>query len=185
MDSSVAPADCSHASSFRGWQVQDSTIYLTRGPCAISESDRKQIDSGFLRRKMATANDSMAHGSLWSAPVEEIPPGSSAKFHIFLHDRLVEAFVINFRGHHYAYVNHCAHAGTPLDWWPNEFFSDDGQVLVCGTHGARYEPATGRCAGGPCKGGRLSPLHARIVEGQIVVTATEIPNSVEGSSSDD
>src|SRR3954470_16466492 len=69
MDSSVAPANCSHASSFHRSQAQDSTIYLTRGSCAISESDRKQIDSGFLMKKIATANDSMAHGSLWSAPV--------------------------------------------------------------------------------------------------------------------
>ena len=57
--------------------------------------------------------------------------------------------MINFEGRYRAYVNRCAHAGTPLDWWPNEFFTDDGRLLVCATHGALFEPETGSCAGQP------------------------------------
>ena len=37
-----------------------------------------------------------------------------------------------------------------LDWVEGEFFDADGQYLVCATHGARYDPVSGRCAGGPC-----------------------------------
>jgi nitrite reductase/ring-hydroxylating ferredoxin subunit len=29
---------------------------------------------------------------------------------------------------------------------------------MCATHGALYEPDTGRCAGGPCHGGRLHKI---------------------------
>jgi nitrite reductase/ring-hydroxylating ferredoxin subunit len=29
---------------------------------------------------------------------------------------------------------------------------------MCSTHGAIYTPETGRCAGGPCRGGRLHPI---------------------------
>jgi nitrite reductase/ring-hydroxylating ferredoxin subunit len=112
----------------------------------------------------------MRDASEWSAPVEDIPPGASAKFTIHWNGRLVEAFVVNFRGRYYAHVNICAHAGTPLDWWPNEFFSEDGQFLVCGTHGSRYDPETGKCAGGPCAGGALSRLDARVRDGRIVVS---------------
>jgi nitrite reductase/ring-hydroxylating ferredoxin subunit len=61
---------------------------------------------------------------------------------------IVEGFVVNFGGRYYAYINYCIHAGTPLDWWPNEFFNNDRQFLTCGTHGSLYDPNTGKCAGG-------------------------------------
>ena len=105
----------------------------------------------------------------------EIPPGRSLKFHILWRERLVEGFLVNFSGRYYAYVNHCIHEGTPLDWWPNEFFSDDRRFLKCGTHGSLYEPATGKCAGGPCAGGGLFPLQVQITDGRVVVTASPDP----------
>jgi nitrite reductase/ring-hydroxylating ferredoxin subunit len=115
--------------------------------------------------------DQTAHPTMWSAPLSEIPPGRSAKFHILWRERLVEGFVVNFGGRYYAYVNYCIHAGTPLDWWPNEFFNEDNRFLVCGTHGSLYEPDSGKCAGGPCAGGALFPLQVQLTGGRIVVTA--------------
>jgi nitrite reductase/ring-hydroxylating ferredoxin subunit len=112
-----------------------------------------------------------AHSAEWSASIAEIAPGKSVKFHILWQRRLVEAFVVNFDGRYYAYVNYCIHAGTPLDWWPNEFFSDNHQFLRCGTHGSLYEPNTGKCAGGPCTGGALFPLQVQVTSGRIIVTA--------------
>jgi nitrite reductase/ring-hydroxylating ferredoxin subunit len=112
------------------------------------------------------------HSEEWSAPITEITPGKSVKFHIVWRGRLVEAFVINFNGRYYAYVNYCIHAGTPLDWWPNEFFSDDHRFLKCRTHGSFYEPETGKCAGGPCDGGSLFPLNVQVKNGRIIVTAS-------------
>ncbi len=107
----------------------------------------------------------------WSALAREIPEGGSAKFPLFWRGRKVEGFVVNFAGRFYAYVNHCIHAGTPLDWWPNEFFSDDGRLLICATHGALYEPNTGHCAGGPCGGGALYPIAVRVEGDHVVVTS--------------
>jgi nitrite reductase/ring-hydroxylating ferredoxin subunit len=69
----------------------------------------------------------------WSAPAADVPPGTSAKFPLSWRGAKVEGFVVNFEGRYHAYVNRCAHAGTPLDWWPNEFFTDDGRLLVCAT----------------------------------------------------
>src|SRR5215469_215398 len=120
---------------------------------------------------MRPKHDQATRGELWSVPVGEVPPGSSAKFQVLIGERVAEAFLVNFGGCYYAYVNHCVHAGTPLDWWPNEFFSSDGQFLTCGTHGSRYEPDTGKCAGGPCGGGSLFPLEVRVAGGRIFVTA--------------
>ena len=39
-----------------------------------------------------------------------------------------------------------------MDWQPGEFLDRDLEFIICSTHGATYEPLTGRCAGGPCVG---------------------------------
>lgn len=106
----------------------------------------------------------------WVRDAAAIPPGRSEKFHLAWRGRRVEAFVVNAGGRFYAYVNRCAHAGTPLDLWPNDFFTEDGRLLICATHGALYEPDTGACAGGPCGGGALAALPVRVEDGLVVVT---------------
>lgn len=68
------------------------------------------------------------------------------------------AFVVQFDGQAYAYLNRCGHIAVQLDYMPGEFFSDDGQTLVCSTHGAEYAPDTGACLGGPCYGIGLDAL---------------------------
>lgn len=67
------------------------------------------------------------------------------------------AFAICKNDKFYAYRNHCPHIGSPLDWLPNQFFSNDGETLLCHTHGALFEPATGACISGPCPRG-LYPI---------------------------
>jgi nitrite reductase/ring-hydroxylating ferredoxin subunit len=113
----------------------------------------------------------MSDPNEWSGPVADLPAGTSAKFPLSWRGAKVEGFVINFDGRYRAYVNRCAHAGTPLDWWPNEFFTDDGRLLVCATHGALYEPEGGSCAGGPCGGAALWPLVVRVEGDRVIVTA--------------
>jgi nitrite reductase/ring-hydroxylating ferredoxin subunit len=68
-----------------------------------------------------------------------------------------DGFAICKDGNIYAYRNHCPHVGSPLDWQPNQFFSDDKQELICHTHGARFNPINGDCIAGPCPRG-LFPL---------------------------
>ncbi|RMG92943.1 MAG: hypothetical protein D6703_00735 [Zetaproteobacteria bacterium] len=58
-------------------------------------------------------------------------------------------FAIRFEGRIHVYRNQCPHAGSPLDWQPGQFFDEDGQQLVCHTHGARFHPATGAYLSGP------------------------------------
>jgi nitrite reductase/ring-hydroxylating ferredoxin subunit len=83
--------------------------------------------------------------------------------------RVVKGFVVNFEGRYGAWVNRCAHVGTPLDLWPNEFFTEDGRALICSTHGALYEPDTGLCTAGPCAGDRLTPLPLSVQDDTLVV----------------
>ena len=56
---------------------------------------------------------------------------------------------------------------------PGEFFSDDGQTLICATHGAEYAPDTGACLGGPCFGIGLEPLTLKLENGHLMLATTE------------
>lgn len=70
----------------------------------------------------------------------------------------VTGFVIRYDGKPYAYVNQCAHVPVELDWKEGEFFTVNKDYLICATHGAHYEPDSGLCAFGPCKGKSLQSL---------------------------
>jgi nitrite reductase/ring-hydroxylating ferredoxin subunit len=78
-----------------------------------------------------------------------------------------KGFAIRHAGRVRAYVNRCPHMGTELDWQPGEFFDMAGLYLVCATHGALFEPGTGSCIAGPCRGAALEPLATREANGQV------------------
>lgn len=67
-------------------------------------------------------------------------------------------FAVRYNGAVYAYLNRCAHVPIELDWNEGDFFESSGLFLMCSTHGAIYAPESGRCEGGPCRGGRLRPI---------------------------
>jgi nitrite reductase/ring-hydroxylating ferredoxin subunit len=95
----------------------------------------------------------------WRCAGAGLGPGQTATFELRRGDgTLAKAFIVNHGGGYYAYVNRCPHAGTPLDWWPNEFLTEDGLHLICATHGAIFAPETGVCIEGPCPGARLQPM---------------------------
>jgi nitrite reductase/ring-hydroxylating ferredoxin subunit len=94
----------------------------------------------------------------WRCAADALEPGQTATFLLQRGPRTVYGFIVNHKGRHYAYVNRCPHAGSPLDLWPNEFFTEDGRYLICATHGAIFGPDTGVCVEGPCPGARLESL---------------------------
>ncbi|NYH13309.1 Rieske (2Fe-2S) protein [Paraburkholderia bryophila] len=67
----------------------------------------------------------------------------------------VVVFFVRYDGRAYGYLNRCAHVPMELDWAEGQFFESSGLYLMCATHGAIYAPDTGKCMGGPCRGGRL------------------------------
>lgn len=67
-------------------------------------------------------------------------------------------FFVRYGGEAYGYLNRCAHVPMELDWVEGQFFESSGLYLMCATHGAIYAPDTGKCVGGPCRGGRLRPV---------------------------
>jgi nitrite reductase/ring-hydroxylating ferredoxin subunit len=82
--------------------------------------------------------------------------GPAVGFDVVYAGQSCRAFAIRYRGQVHAYLNRCTHVAMEMDWRPDHFFDDSGRWLLCATHGAHYEPDTGQCVGGPCKGGLIT-----------------------------
>ncbi len=100
--------------------------------------------------------------------------GRGIRFPVTASGEDCSAFVVRYGGKVHAYLNRCAHVPMELDWNEGEFFESSGLYLMCATHGALYEPDTGRCAGGPCRGGGLLPVSVLEHDEKIYWTADEI-----------
>jgi nitrite reductase/ring-hydroxylating ferredoxin subunit len=122
----------------------------------------------FLRDQRRMVEESRRGGRV-IARVDELQPGGVKKFWLICQKYRVDAFLINHGGSYYAYVNRCRHMTTPLDFIRDQFLSEDGRYLMCYTHGALYEPGTGLCVAGPCKGRSLYPLHVQVDHDEILV----------------
>ena len=93
--------------------------------------------------------------------------GPGVRFEVLRDGAPAAAFVIRYGGGVYAYLNRCAHIPVELDWMEGEFFDKAGLYLICATHGATYEPDTGHCIMGPCKGQRLVALQVEERDNQV------------------
>ncbi len=78
-------------------------------------------------------------------------------------------FAVRFEGKVYAYVNKCAHVPIELDWNQGDFFNITKQYLICSTHGAHYQPDSGYCVMGPCKGKHLQSLEVTEQDNTITI----------------
>ena len=93
-----------------------------------------------------------------------------------------KGFVVRHGGRPRAYVNRCPHLGVELDWEPGQFFEVSGLYLVCSTHGAIFEPGSGLCIAGPCRGARLQAIAVSEQEGRILIN-DDSPEPVRGAGS--
>jgi nitrite reductase/ring-hydroxylating ferredoxin subunit len=92
--------------------------------------------------------------------------GRAVGFDVLLWGQPARAFALRFDGRAVAYVNRCAHVPVEMDWQPGEFLDHDKRWIVCAIHGASYEPADGRCVGGPCGRSRLIRIRIEEANGQ-------------------
>lgn len=93
--------------------------------------------------------------------------GRGVRFEIQRAGLKQQAFIVRFQGLPRAYFNQCGHVPVELDWQEGEFFDDSRLYLMCSTHGALYDPASGRCMAGRCAGRGLKPLCVEEREGRI------------------
>jgi nitrite reductase/ring-hydroxylating ferredoxin subunit len=93
--------------------------------------------------------------------------GKGIRFPVTAGSEDATGFVVRYDGKVYGYLNRCAHVPIELDWNEGDFFESGGLYLICATHGAMYAPETGRCEGGPCRGGRLRRIEVVEKDNQV------------------
>ncbi len=102
--------------------------------------------------------------------LEEIEDGEGKGFTLGVGAAARDIFIVRQGARVFGYVNSCPHQGTPLDWTPDRFISEDSGLILCATHGAQFAIADGTCVSGPCLGARLRsvPLNAD-AQGHVVL----------------
>ncbi len=75
-----------------------------------------------------------------------------------------------------AFSNRCAHIGVSLDWDDNRFFTEDGDLLICSTHGALFRPMDGFCVAGPCQGDSLRAFSLTVSGDDLLIHVTPPPH---------
>lgn len=101
------------------------------------------------------------------ASAELAERGDAVVFDVLQYGQTARAFALRIDGRVVAYLNRCAHVPAEMDWMPGQFLDADRHFILCSIHGAAYEPASGRCVGGPCGRGRLVGIEVEERDGQV------------------
>ena len=96
-----------------------------------------------------------------------VDSGRGVRFEVEYFGAAAPAFAVRYAGRVHGYLNRCAHVAMELDWQEGVFFDFEGRDLLCSTHGATYDAATGRCIGGPCNGSPLVKLRLEERDGLV------------------
>jgi nitrite reductase/ring-hydroxylating ferredoxin subunit len=97
-------------------------------------------------------------------------PGASLRFPL---DEWREGFALRMpHGTVCAYLNVCPHRLQAVDEGDGRLWNAAGEI-ECGHHGARFVPATGACAGGPCNGSGLTPIQVLEHDGAVWLAEPE------------
>ena len=92
----------------------------------------------------------------------ELPDPGARAFTMGSGDWPLRGFVVRRGAQVFGYLNRCPHAGHPLNWTGNEFLTPDQSLLMCHSHGACFDIATGACVIGPCVGRELRTIAVRV-----------------------
>lgn len=84
-----------------------------------------------------------------------------------------EGFLAWFEDRVVCYQNVCRHIPITLDYGDGQFFDAEATHFICQTHGATYEPLTGKCIAGPCVGTLLKSIPVEVVLDEIWIEESE------------
>ncbi|MBI1422032.1 MAG: Rieske 2Fe-2S domain-containing protein [Gammaproteobacteria bacterium] len=96
------------------------------------------------------------------------------EFDLQVGEKTINGFVVHWRGQWYAYLNSCPHTRVGLNWLPDQFFDLEQRYLQCSLHGALFEPETGLCIYGPCRGRTLTRLPVVVRHDDIAIARREL-----------
>jgi len=99
--------------------------------------------------------------------------GLAVRFRLVTGEEVRPAFVIRVDGQVRAFVNRCGHLAMQLDWEEGAVFDAQGRFLICATHGARYDPQSGRCVSGRCAGRGLEAVAVEEIAGEVRLTGAD------------
>jgi len=102
-------------------------------------------------------------------PLHELADPGAKGFTMGEGDWPLRGFVVRRGSLVRAYVNHCPHAGFPLNWAPDAFLAPGAPLILCSMHGALFEMESGRCVSGPCEGLGLRALPVRVERGYVML----------------
>jgi nitrite reductase/ring-hydroxylating ferredoxin subunit len=105
--------------------------------------------------------------------VGDLAPGTTRKFLLPTAGEPTEAFLVNVAGTLYGWVNRCRHVEITMDWVEGRFLDESGRYVVCATHGALYEPDTGKCISGPPFGRFLISVPLRVDGDRVLATVPD------------
>jgi nitrite reductase/ring-hydroxylating ferredoxin subunit len=101
--------------------------------------------------------------------LDELENPGCREFTIGEGDWPFRGFVVRRDNAVFAYQNHCPHAGHPLNWQPDDFLTEDETAIICASHGAMYDIASGTCFAGPCIGKSLQNVEVNVRDGVVYV----------------
>src|SRR5690606_1057841 len=81
----------------------------------------------------------------------------------------LRGFLVRRGNEVFGYVNRCPHAGHPLNLRPDQFLSADNAAILCNSHGAMFDIASGACWAGPCVGAALKKLPIVVRDGHVLL----------------
>ena len=102
-------------------------------------------------------------------PLHELADPGARGFTMGRGDWPLRGFVVRRAAMVRAYVNHCPHAGFPLNWAPHAFLAPQAPLILCSMHGALFEIESGLCVSGPCEGLGLRALPVRVERGYVML----------------
>ncbi|MEQ1753888.1 MAG: Rieske 2Fe-2S domain-containing protein [Micropepsaceae bacterium] len=98
---------------------------------------------------------------------EDIRNGQARGFEVGDGAARREVIIVCHASNFHAYMNSCPHQAMPLEILPDKFLNEDGSLLVCSTHGARFRVEDGYCVSGPCQGKSLVPIAVEIDDASV------------------
>lgn len=101
--------------------------------------------------------------------LDEIADGGSKGFAVGGGEWPLRGLLVRIRDAVHGYVNYCPHAGHPLNFMPDRFLTPDGRLILCLSHGAMFEKATGYCVAGPCAGESLRRVPVKVTDGYVIL----------------
>ena len=99
--------------------------------------------------------------------LKDLPNGKGREFSFGEKGYPFSMFIVRKEDLIRAYINECPHIGVQLNWSPDDFTNEDGDLIVCSTHGALFEIENGYCSFGPCTGDYLKQIPLEIIGDEV------------------